>query len=295
MPRLRLATRTSPLALAQARLTAALLRRRHPGLTVELVGTESAGDLDLRTPLYAQPEVGVFVKEVQALILAGRADAGVHSCKDLPTTLPEGLRLAAVLPRADPRDALIGAEAIADLPPGARLGTSSLRRQRQAAALRPDLRFINLRGNVPTRLRKLTDGEADATIMAMAGLRRSRLRVRAAPLDPWTGFVPAPAQGAIALDCRSDDARTRRLLAGIDDAVSRRAIAAERRVLAGIGGGCALPLGCLAVRARDGRWRLRARLWTPTGFFDHDSTGPLAGLAEECLARWRSSAMALGH
>lgn len=285
---LRLATRASPLALWQARHAAALLRRAHPGLAIALVPVTSAGDRDLVTPLYAMGAVGVFCKEVHALVLAGQADAGVHSCKDLPTAAPQGLVLAAVLRRADPRDALIGAGDIAALPAGALVGTSSTRRRAQLAALRPDLRFCDLRGNVHTRLAKIARGEAAATCMALAGLRRLGLSAPHAGsvLDPWTQCTPAPGQGAVALDCRIDDARTRRLLAMIAHRETAIAVGIERAVLAGLGGGCAMPLGCLCRRER-GTWRLAARLGTPQGLREVRLDGPADTLAASALARLR--------
>ena len=224
----------------------------------------SSGDLDRVTTLYQSATVGVFVREIQAAVLEDRADAGVHSCKDLPTTSPAGLTFAAVQPRADVRDALVTGAGLtlSQLKPGAVVGTSSLRRQTQLAHLRPDLRFVPIRGNVDTRLRKLRDGEADATILAMAGLHRLGLvaRTHAVALDPWHESVPAPAQGAVALDCRSDDVRTLRLLQAIDHAPTRRAITIERQILAELEGGCSLPLGCLVQRRGDGRWQARIRL-----------------------------------
>ncbi|HYE06056.1 MAG TPA: hydroxymethylbilane synthase [Planctomycetota bacterium] len=289
MTAVRLATRISPLALWQARHVATLLRRAHPGLAVTLVPVISSGDTDRSKPLYASDSVGMFVKEVQDALVSGRADAGVHSCKDLPTTHPEGLTLAAILRRADPRDALIGGD-LATLPRGALVGTSSLRRQHQLAALRPDLRFASIRGNVDTRLRKVAAGDYAATLLAMAGLTRLGLaRVAGArPLDPWTQCTPAPAQGAVAVDCRTSDTRTRRLLAAIEHRQTRLAIDAERAVLAGLAGGCSLPLGCYAVRLADGRWHMRARLARGGGALSEvDATGPHAGLADRVLAGLR--------
>jgi hydroxymethylbilane synthase len=285
MRRLRLATRNSPLALWQARWVAQRLRRAHPGLAVELVPMTAGGDRDLATPLYALGVVGVFVKEVQAAVLAGAADAGVHSCKDLPTGEPDGLVLAAILPRADPRDCLVGAGSLAGLPPQATIGTSSLRRQAQLAAVRPDLRFVPLRGNVHTRLRRIAEGAAQATVMAAAGLRRLGLAgaVRAVPLDPIAVCTPAPAQGAIAVDCRRDDRRTRWLLAALDHRPTACAIGLERAVLAGLAGGCSLPLGCLAWRDRAGAWRLHARLGHAGGIIETTVGGSLGDLAERAL------------
>lgn len=282
---LRLATRSSPLALWQARHAAAALRRAHPGLHVELVPMVSGGDLDLVTPLYRMGTVGVFCKEVHAAVLSGRADAGVHSCKDLPTAPPDGLVLAAVMRRADPRDTLVGAAGLAALRPGALIGTSSTRRRAQLAALLPDLRFADLRGNVHTRLAKIARGEADATCMAVAGLRRLGLSAghAAGLLDPWTVCTPAPGQGAVALDCRTGDARTRTLLAAIAHRPTAIAVGLERSVLAGLGGGCSLPLGCLAEQ-RAGTWRLVARLGGGDGLRSCAVAGAAADLPRRALA-----------
>lgn len=279
MSRLRLATRASPLALAQARLVAQGLRARWPGLTVSLVPIVSRGDQDRHLALDRAGTVGVFVIEIQQAVLAGRADAGVHSAKDLPTSLPPGLCLGAVLPRADPRDCLIGAEALPALPAQAVVGTSSPRRHSQLQRLRPDLRVVPLRGNVDTRLAKVQAGEVAATVLAAAGLGRLGLarRAHAVPL-PIEVMVPAPAQGAIAVDCRQADRRTQRLLARLNHRDSARAIAIERAVLAGIGGGCAAPLGCLAWR-EHGRWRVRARLQRATQWAEADVTAAGAAAA----------------
>lgn len=286
----RLATRASNLALWQARHVAALLRRSHPGLAVELVRVSSSGDGDHATPLYRMGNVGVFVKEVQEAVLQGRADAGVHSCKDLPTEEPAGLAMAAILARADARDALIGAASLAELPAGALVGTSSLRRQAQLAHARADLRFTSIRGNVETRLRKVAAGEVAATIMAMAGLKRLGLlrQGNAVPLDPWSECTPAPAQGAVAVDCRAGDRRARQLLACLHHRESALAVGIERAVLAGLAGGCSLPLGCHARRGGDGRWRLRVRLGQAGGALrELDLEGPASELAARALAQLR--------
>jgi hydroxymethylbilane synthase len=282
---IRLATRASPLALWQAREVAARLRRVRPGLRVQLVPVVASGDQDHATPLYHMGGIGVFAKEVHQAVLDGRADAGVHSCKDLPTQEPAGLVLAAILPRADPRDALIGAASLDALPAQAVIGTSSLRRQAQLQALRGDLRFASIRGNVATRLRIVAAGTVAATIMAMAGLRRLGLArsAGAVPLDPWHSCTPAPGQGAIAVDCRSTDRRTRLLCAAIDDAESHRAIVIERQVLSGLQGGCSLPLGCYA-RCRHGIWHLRVRLAQADGRLRELSLqGPATQLARRAL------------
>ena len=282
---LRLATRGSNLALWQARHVSALLRRHHPGLRITLVIVNSSGDGDHATPLYRMGNIGVFVKEVQQAVLEGRADAGVHSMKDLPTTEPDGLTIAAVLERADARDALIGAASLATLPTGALVGTSSLRRQAQFAAARPDLRFTSIRGNVETRLRKVAAGEVAATIMAMAGLKRLGLLrlAHAAPLDPVSECTPAPAQGAVAVDCRTTDRRTRHLLHSLHHRQTAAAVGIERSVLAGLAGGCSLPLGCHA-RQHAGRWHLRLRLGSDQGLRQLSLSGAANGLAEAALA-----------
>lgn len=283
----RLATRSSPLALWQARWVARLLRRAHPSLRVVLVPVVSGGDADRTTPLYGMGNVGVFVKEVQERVLAGAADAGVHSCKDLPTEPPAGMAAPVLLPRADARDALIGAAALVDLPHGALVGTSSLRRQAQLAALRPDLRFTSIRGNVDTRLRKVRERHegVQATVMAMAGLHRLGLlrSARATPLDPEHECTPAPAQGAVGIDVRAGDRRAAALVAALADHDTAVAVGVERAVLAGLRGGCSLPLGC-HVRRVDGRWRLRARMgMAGGGLREVQIEGPSWSLAPRAL------------
>lgn len=279
---IRLATRGSNLALWQARHVAGLLRHHHQGLTVRLVVVNSSGDTDHATPLYKMGNnVGVFCKEVQQAVLEGRADVGVHSMKDLPTSEPDGLTVAAVLERGDPRDVLVGAHSLAALPQGALIGTSSLRRQAQLLHARPDLRFTSIRGNVETRLRKVREREGGmvATIMAYAGLKRlGLLRLAdAAPLDPWCECTPAPAQGAVAVDCRSDDNRAQSLLAPLHHPETAAAVGIERTVLAGLAGGCSLPLGCFA-RRRGGRWELRLRLGRDQGLCESALTGSAGDL-----------------
>lgn len=283
----RLATRGSNLALWQARHVARVLRRHHRGLIVQLLIVNSSGDTDHATPLYRMGNnVGVFCKEVQQAVLDGRADAGVHSMKDLPTTPPDGLQIAAVLERADPRDVLVGAASLAALPQGALIGTSSLRRQAQLLHARPDLTFTSIRGNVETRLRKVREREGGvvATIMAYAGLKRLGLlrRADAAPLDPWNECTPAPAQGAVAVDCRCRDRRMQALLAPLHHRETATAVGIERAVLAGLAGGCSLPLGCFA-RRRAGRWELRLRLGRVRGLSEHEVLGGSRSVAETAL------------
>jgi hydroxymethylbilane synthase len=192
---------------------------------------------------------GAFLKEIEEAMLAGEVDLAVHSLKDVPTGLPAGLRLCAILERADPRDALVSARSsrFADLPAGSEIGTSSLRRQCQVRALRPDLEVKDLRGNVDTRIQKLRDGRCDAIILALAGLERlGRAGEATEALDPAT-FVPAPGQGAIALECRTSDGAVAAAVAPLDHAPTGREVEAERSLLQGLGGGCNVPLGAHAV------------------------------------------------
>jgi hydroxymethylbilane synthase len=240
MPRpLRVATRSSALARWQAERVASLL-----GGEVELVLVTTAGDVDLTTPLHTLGGTGVFVKEVQAAVLDGRADLAVHSAKDLPASeTPDGLVLAAVPERADPRDALVGCT-LAALPPGARVATGSVRRRAQLTALRPDLTFAELRGNIATRLEKAAG--FDAIVVALAALVRLGLDDQVADvLDPLD-VCPQAGQGALAVECRVDDTEMRTRLVAIDDGRVHRSVDAERAFLAELGSGCDLPCGALA-------------------------------------------------
>ncbi|HYF46814.1 MAG TPA: hydroxymethylbilane synthase [Acidimicrobiales bacterium] len=237
--RLRAATRGSPLARWQADHVAALLAPTE----VEPVVVQTTGDRDRTRPLAEMGGKGVFVKEVQAAVLDGRADLAVHSAKDLPSTTPEGLVIAAVPPRADPRDALVG-RSLADLPPGARIATGSARRRTQLAAHRPDLTFVGLRGNMDTRL--AAADEHGAVVVALAALERlGRTDAVAEVLDPSI-VLPQAGQGSLAVECRADDERTRELLAAIDDEPSHRTLRAERAFLAELGGDCDVPAGAFA-------------------------------------------------
>ena len=247
-PPLRIATRKSRLALWQAEHVAGLLRHAHAGLDIGMVPISTKGDRIQDRSLAAIGGKGLFIKELEVAIEERRADIAVHSMKDVPSDLPEGFLIAAVLPRADPRDALLTPKAsrVADLPQGARLGTSSLRRQAQMLSARPDLRIEMLRGNVDTRLRRLDDGELDAIILACAGLIRlgweSRITAR---LDPDV-CLPAVSQGIIGIECRRDDAPTRALLAVLDDAPTRAAMDAERAFAGRLGGSCQSPIAAHA-------------------------------------------------
>jgi hydroxymethylbilane synthase len=239
---LRIATRGSELARWQANHVASLLHTE-----VELVVVETSGDREQHEPIWTLGGKGVFVKEVQAAVLDGRADLAVHSAKDLPSGSIDGLVLAAVPHRGDPRDALVGT-ALVDLPPGARVATGSVRRRAQLADLRPDLTFDGLRGNIPTRLAK-ADGY-DAIVVAAVALERLELSDRIADVLPTSVMVPQVAQGALAVECRSGDDTTREALAAIEDRDSRRAVDAERAFLSELGGDCDLPAGAYATTTR---------------------------------------------
>jgi hydroxymethylbilane synthase len=241
---LRLATRGSPLALHQTELIAQLLRARHGDLEVEVMVVRTRGD-DLSTPLDQIGGQGVFVTEVEAAVAGGRADAAVHSAKDMTSTMPPGLVLGAVPPRADPRDGLVGST-MADLPPGGLIATGSARRRAQLANLRPDLSFTEIRGNMERRVSRGEDASVSAVVVAVAAMERLGWMHRLSDiLDPFD-VLPQAGQGAIAVQCRIDDDVTRALLAAIDDAPSHRAVVAERAVLAGLGGSCTVPVGAWA-------------------------------------------------
>ena len=258
--KLRIATRSSALALCQARQVQDALAAR--GVESELVTYTTIGDRRLDVALSAIGAKGLFTQELEDDLRAGRVDCCVHSLKDLPTADPEGLPVVARLEREDPRDALVvgpgaaGAGSLGALPSGARVGTSSLRRRAQLLALRPDLDVRDLRGNVPTRLRKVEAGEVDAAILAAAGLHRLGLRGHVAAHLEAPAWLPAAGQGAIAVQVRGDDARVRDLVASLDHAPTALATRAERALLAGLEGGCQVPIGALVVQESDGAARL---------------------------------------
>jgi len=244
--RLRIATRGSELALWQARHVAGLLAAVDPGVEVELVVVRTTGDRRLDVPIWELGGKGVFVAEVRTAVLEGGADLAVHSAKDLPAVPLDGLVLAAVPERADPRDALVGSS-LDGLAPGALVATGSVRRRAQLAWLRPDLRFCGVRGNIATRLDKVGTDEIAAVVVAAAALDRLGLGHRADEvLDP-TVLLPQVGQGALAVECRTDDAHVASLLAGIEHRPSRRAVDAERGFLAELGGDCDLPAGAYAT------------------------------------------------
>ncbi|KQZ79155.1 porphobilinogen deaminase [Rhodanobacter sp. Root561] len=251
---LRIATRKSALALWQAEHVAALLRTTHPGLTVELVPMSTRGDEILDKPLATIGGKGLFLKELEVAMLEGRADLAVHSLKDVPAELEPGFVLPAILPRADAADAFVSNDhaELASLPQGARVGTSSLRRQAQLRALRPDLQLLDLRGNVGTRLGKLDAGDYDAIVLACAGLERlglaTRIRSRLAAPD----WLPAPGQAAIAIEARGDQPAVLALLAALDDADTRLTVTAERAMNHALGGSCTVPVGAWCMLGEHG-------------------------------------------
>ncbi len=260
---LRIATRKSPLALWQANHVRDALQARHPELEIELVTMTTQGDKILDTPLAKVGGKGLFVKELETGMLEGRADLAVHSMKDVPVEFPQGLGLAAVLPREDPRDALISNDysSIETLPQGARVGTSSLRRQCQIRRMRPDLEVLDLRGNVNTRLAKLDKGDYDAILLAAAGVRRMGWEERITELLAPEQFIPAIGQGAIGIEIRVDDARVRTLIEALNDNQTATRIRAERALNEALQGGCQVPIagyseishGVIVLRALVGR------------------------------------------
>jgi len=243
---LRLATRGSAQATAQSTVVADALMAAHPGLRVDLVFVETLGDQRADVPLHQIGGQGVFVKEVQRAVLDGHADLAVHSAKDLPSATADGLLLAALCERRDPRDALVGA-GLDELPQGATVATGSVRRRALLAAVRPDLQFVELRGNIHTRLSKLPEG--GALVMAVAALQILGLTDRIAQALPIDPFVPSPGQGCVAVECREGDAATAGLLQAIDHGPTRTVVTAERAFLAELGTGCSLPV---AAHAADG-------------------------------------------
>jgi hydroxymethylbilane synthase len=243
--RIRIATRKSPLALWQAEHVRELLQQAYPDLVVELLKMSTQGDKIIDTPLAKIGGKGLFVKELEQGLLNGNADIAVHSMKDVPVELPDGLHLAVVLKREEPRDAFVSNNYLRfeDLPQGARIGTASLRRQCQLASLRPDLQILNLRGNVGTRLKKLDDGNYDAIILAAAGLIRLGLDQRITQKIPLNKCLPAIGQGVIGIECRSDDRLTNELIAALGDDQTQVCITAERALNQRLQGGCQVPIG----------------------------------------------------
>ncbi|MHB1191447.1 MAG: hydroxymethylbilane synthase [Longimicrobiales bacterium] len=274
MSTLRLGTRGSKLALVQSRAVAGRLEAAHRSLTVEIVEIRTSGDRIQDVPLGPHLGQAFFTKEIEDALLEGRVDLAVHSCKDLATALPGGLVLGALPEREDPRDALVSRGGrLAQLPPGATVGTSSMRRQRFLAAFRPDLRIVDLRGNVPTRVGAVDDGRCDAVVLAVAGLRRLGLEGRITEeLDPAV-MLPAVAQGALALEVREHDEVTRSLVAVLDDSATRTEVTAERACLHRLEAGCQAPVGALG-RVLDGELHLRVAVAAPQGIAAREVSGP---------------------
>lgn len=262
----RIATRKSPLALWQAEFVKAQLEHFHPNIKVELVTMVTKGDKILDTPLAKVGGKGLFVKELETAMLEGRADIAVHSMKDVPVEFPEGLGLEVICEREDPRDAFVSNtfKSIDELPEGSVVGTSSLRRQCQIRAARPDLIIRDLRGNVGTRLGKLDAGEYDAIILAAAGLIRLEMNERIASFIEPEQSLPAVGQGAVGIECREDDERIKALLAPLEHVETRQRVLAERAVNKRLEGGCQVPIGSYCVIEGNDFW-LRALVGNPDG------------------------------
>jgi hydroxymethylbilane synthase len=260
----KIGTRGSQLARWQADWVRARLAEQ--GVLAELVVIKTQGDAEVDRPLHELEGKGFFTKEIEEALLDGRIDVAVHSLKDLPTALPDGLALAAIPTRHDPREALVGGTSLSDLPAGTRIGTSSLRRIAQVRFMRPDLQVVPLRGNVPTRVRKVETGDGlDAALLAIAGLERLDLGKKASLVDPLD-VMPAPGQGALGIEIRADDRATRNALSPLHDRESAAAVSAERALLAALGGGCQAPVAAWVehdrlygrVTERDGAAQLTA-------------------------------------
>ena len=293
----RIATRKSALALWQAEYVKAQLEHFHQNIIVELVPMTTKGDIILDTPLAKVGGKGLFVKELEVAMLEGRADIAVHSMKDVPVDFPEGLGLEVICPREDPRDAFVSntIKNLADLPQGAIVGTSSLRRQCQLKARRPDLDIRDLRGNVNTRLRKLDDGEYDAIILAAAGLIRLEMSDRIAQFIEPEQMLPANGQGAVGIECRNDDDKTKALLAPLECNVTRIRVLAERAMNKALEGGCQVPIGRYGVVSAEGNdLYLRGLVGAVDGseIIESEISGPVSegenlghSLAQELLSR----------
>ena len=292
---LRIATRKSPLALWQAHYVSKMLQHHHPELKIELVTMVTQGDKILDTPLAKVGGKGLFVKELEVGMLEDRADIAVHSMKDVPVEFPTGLHLAVICEREDPRDAFVSNnfKSLEELPQGARLGTSSLRRQSQIAALRPDLKIIDLRGNVNTRLKKLDDGEYDAIILAAAGLKRLEFEDRITQFIGTDVCLPAIGQGAVGIECRNDDARIHNLIAPLNDYKTQIRVTAERAMNQRLQGGCQVPIAGYA-EFEHGLIMLRGLVGQVNGekIIRGDIAGPVENaeelgvvLAEDLLSR----------
>jgi hydroxymethylbilane synthase len=267
---IRIGTRGSPMALVQARIVRDLLAAAHPELAapgaLDIVVIRTTGDRVQDRPLHEIGGKGLFTKEIEEALIEGIIDLAVHSMKDVATWLPPGLEIVCLLPRDDPRDAFLShkAKALSELPTGAILGTASPRRAAQALHLRPDLRIVSIRGNAGTRMRKLAAGECDATLLSLAGLRRIGEEAAITSILSTDEMLPAVAQGAIGIECRSDDLATRQRLTPLNDADAASTIAAERALLAALDGSCRTPIAALA-EIRGDILSLRAMVISPDG------------------------------
>lgn len=280
---IRIATRKSPLAMWQAEYVRDRLLEAHPGLQVELLGMTTQGDKILDSPLAKIGGKGLFVKELEVSMLEGGSDIAVHSMKDVPVAFPDGLHLAVICEREDPRDAFVSNHfvSLAELPQGARVGTSSLRRQCQIRALRPDLNILDLRGNVNSRLRKLDEESYDAIILAAAGLIRLGFHNRITQFIDTDTSLPAIGQGAVGIECRSDDARTNALLAPLNHRPTQIRVEAERAMNNRLEGGCQVPIGGHATLNGDAL-HLRGLVGEPDG--SNIITGEISGPASDAAA-----------
>jgi len=280
---LTIGTRASPLALWQANFVRTEIERTHPGVTVIIKTIHTQGDKILDVPLAKVGGKGLFVKEIETELIAGTIDLAVHSMKDVPTVLPDELEISVICDREDPRDAFLAREAksVADLPQGAKVGTSSLRRQAQIMGLRPDLNVVSLRGNVGTRVRKMTEENMDAIILAVSGLLRMEMEgLITARLDPEV-FVPAVAQGALGIEIRKKDGATRAMIDFLNHPLSAMRVAAERAFLARLEGGCQVPIAGHATLV-DGRLKLDGLVGSVDGkviFRDQTEGDPADGPA----------------
>lgn len=296
-----LGTRGSALALTQSKWVAAEIMKAHTGLEVELVIIKTSGDKDQNSALNKFAGKGIFTKEIEDALLAGDIDLAVHSLKDLPTELPEGLCLAPPPKREDPRDFLVSKVPVLELPKAATVGTGSARRREQLRLLRPDLQFCEIRGNVGTRVRKWREGQCDATVLACAGI--ARLGEETAGLKPGEGYplsvdecVPAPCQGILGLEIREGDAATSEILNAISDPTTATACRAERAFLAELDGGCHIPAGALAV-VDGSSLSLEAFLGNSSGGERVQMNGPAseaAQLGREAAQRLKSGSAAAG-
>jgi hydroxymethylbilane synthase len=294
MPTLRLATRRSKLALAQARAYARTLCARHRELQIEEVHIVTSGDRIQDKPLTEIGGKGLFIKEIEEALLDGRADFAVHSIKDVPAELAPGLYIGAVPEREDARDALVGKLDLTSLAAGARVGTSSLRRKTLLLQVRPDVEVVPLRGNVDTRLRKLDEGELDAIVLAYAGLKRLGLEARALEVIDPDIMLPAIGQGALGIECREDDDAVRTLLGATDHAETHVRVDAERGFMAAVGGSCQLPVAAYAVRDGQELW-LRGFVAEPDGSLPRASErwSPWPASSEEAARLGRELAATL--